>query len=73
MFSYLKNPGELEKAILKKGMTKAEAAKLGGKYMNQEEMLNARAKENEKMRQRRNQIDLGENGIVQDLYGNVRK
>lgn len=26
LFSYLKNPGELEKAILKKGMTKAEAA-----------------------------------------------
>ena len=67
----LNNPGDLEKAILKKGMTKADAAKAGGNYMNNEQLMKAREKEQEKMRQRRNQIDLEEMGN-KDIYGNAK-
>lgn len=70
LFSYLNKPGELEKALLKKGMTKAEAAKMGGNYMNNEQLMKAREKEQEKMRLRRHQIDLEEHNQGKDMYGN---
>mmetsp|Transcript_16506 Transcript_16506/g.28033 ORF Transcript_16506/g.28033 Transcript_16506/m.28033 type:complete len:95 (+) Transcript_16506:31-315(+) len=34
VFNYLQNKGDLEQAILKKGMKKSEAAQLAQKYMN---------------------------------------
>ena len=33
LFNYLNNPGDLEKAMVRKGMTKAEAGKNKGMYM----------------------------------------
>lgn len=73
LFSYLNKPGELEKALLKKGMTKAEAAKMGGNYMNNEQLMKAREKEQEKMRLRRHQIDLEEHNQGKDMYGNKQQ
>ena len=62
VISFLQNPGDLEKEIIKKGMKKGEAAAAAGgvTYMNNQELLEAREKEQAKMRARRNVIDLEE-------------
>ena len=48
-------------------MKKSEAAKLAVSYMNNQDLIKAREKDQEKMRQRRALIDLEDNT---DLYGN---
>lgn len=54
--------GDIEKNLIKKGMTKAQAAKQmeanGGSYMNNTELLQARQRENDRLKERREKFDL---------------
>ena len=42
LYNYLSNKGNLEMEIMKKGMKKSEAAKLAGKFMNNQELRDSR-------------------------------
>lgn len=48
----LKNKGDLEKEILKKGMKKSEAAKLAQQYLSEKEAKEARQKDLNKIKDR---------------------
>ena len=67
--------GDIEKQLLKKGMTKAQAAKEleknGAAYMNGAELMQARQKEQERLRERRDKFDLQVES--KDLYGGKTK
>lgn len=50
---YLKNPGDLEKEILRKGMSKKEAQAAKAKYMNDQQLMQARQADQKKAAARR--------------------
>ena len=52
-------------------MTKAQAAQLSQNYMDNQDLMKAREKDQERMRARRLEVDLQEMG-AQDLYGNKK-
>ena len=56
--------GDIEKEIIKKGMSKTQAQQAMNKgYMNDQQLIQARQKQKDQMKARRNKIDLQDGGF----------